>query len=267
MAAKLARQADFDQIVKDGVDDGLHTWEEAIQEAKETFEESGYDMSALFVYRNQNEHEIKQQMELRFKSLEDVASGKDSLVNMTFTLQGLMQTCRSNDPRGPIMMGIKKLFEQRKGFHTVLAILKEISRQEAVQEEEGEDRKASGEEDSDQDEPDDFTHYRMLLLEAMIILLHGEFSGMPSSYRDVQELLMLTEDEAVFLAALVEEVSDEDRLVFGLLELLDACLKVRANAELLVGTSIVAALELVQKLHKKKDMVLRKASDVLKQLK
>eukprot|EP00981_Chlorochromonas_danica_P014232 scaffold7567_cov167-Ochromonas_danica.AAC.12 len=202
----LARQVDFDQLVKESVEGGLHSWEEAIQEAKETFEESDYDLSGLFFYTNEKEYQVKQEMEAKYRTFEEVASGKQTLVNMTFAIQGLLQTLRAHDPRGNVMIGSKRLFEQRNGFHTVLMILKEISRQESSQED---GDRSDGEEDSDEDEDDDFSHYRKLLLEAFSTLLFGEFAGNPSGYRNIQQFLCLTEEEAPFVVQLLDDVSDE----------------------------------------------------------
>lgn len=203
----LARQVDFDQLVKESVEGGLHSWEEAIQEAKETFEESDYDLSALFLYTNEKEYQVKQEIEAKYRVFEEVASGKETLVNLTFAIQGLLQRLRAHDPRGNVMIGSKRLFEQRQGFHTILTILKEISRQESSQEDDKE--RSDGEEDSEE-EDDDFSHYRKLVLEVFSTLLFGELTpGSPSGYRNIQQFLSLTEEEAPFVVQLLDDVSDE----------------------------------------------------------
>lgn len=263
---KLARQADFDQLVKDIAEDGLHSLEEAVKEAVETFED-GFDLSAIFIYKNNQEMQAKNQIERALRTLENVAAGKESLVNMTFSIQGLMQTVRSCDPRGPVMQGAKRLFEQRKGFHLILSILKEISRLEAEQDEGKPSGEASGEEEDDE-EVDDFMHYRGMIIEVLLTLMHGEFSGQKSGYRNVEELVVITEEEAALLASLVDELSVDDRILFGLLELVDLAMKVRANVDILrASSSLAAALDVAAKMHKKKDMVVRRVEMLSERLK
>ncbi len=54
--------------------------------------------------------------------------------------------------------------------------------------------------------------------------------------------------------------------MFGLLELLEKCLVVENNAALLREASLVATLELVKKLHKKKNILLQKVDTLISKL-
>jgi hypothetical protein len=208
----LARQVDFDQIVMDLLDDGMHSWEEAVREARDTFLESNYDISGLYLYTSQREFEAKQQMEARFHTLESVACGKESFVNMVFVLQGLLQTLRSSELLGTVVLGSKRMFEQRKGFRTILSIFQRISKEQSVRDD-TEDYKANGEDSDGDDHDDDNAHYRLLLLEALHTLLYNELTGggFKSAYLNAAELVTLTEEEASYMVSFIDEISDEDR--------------------------------------------------------
>ncbi|RYH29863.1 hypothetical protein EON65_07090 [archaeon] len=211
-----ARQVDFDQIVRELLEEGQHSWGEAVREAQETFVEGNYDVSTLFLYQNKEEYDIKHQMEARYRILEDVSMGKDSFVNMTFGLQGILQTLRSHPPASHIQRGCKRMFEQRQGFHIVLAIFKRISNESTAADEEGDGKSNAEDKDTDssgdENDADDYTHYRLLLLDAILTLLHGEFTpGQKSSFRDVEAFLSLTEEESKFVVSLLDDISDEDR--------------------------------------------------------
>eukprot|EP01031_Cornospumella_fuschlensis_P025775 gene25775-31125_t len=268
---KPARQVDFDQVVRDLLEEGQHSFAEAVQEAHETFVEGDYDVSTLFVYQNKEEYDIKQQMEARYRILEDVSMGKDSFVNMIFGLQGILQTLRSHPPTSHIQRGCKRMFENRQGFHVILAIFKRISEESSAAEEEGDGKSNAEDKDAessdDENDADDYTHYRLLLLDALLTLLHGEFvPGQKSSFRDIEAFLSLTEDEGKYVVSLLDDISDEDRLVAGFLELLDKLVKVPGNVPLLNDASLAATLDLVKKLHKNKTPLLQRVDGILRQL-
>lgn len=54
---QYARQIEFDQLINDMLIEGM-SLEDAVIETKETFIQSNYDLSLLFIYQNKSEYDV-----------------------------------------------------------------------------------------------------------------------------------------------------------------------------------------------------------------
>jgi hypothetical protein len=90
---KYAKQVEFDTIVSEIIEEGSRV-EDAVEEAKETFSSSGYDLSSLYLYDNETELRDKLAVEGNFKLMEETAAMEEDsmerrqkLVNVYFAIQ------------------------------------------------------------------------------------------------------------------------------------------------------------------------------------
>ena len=93
--------------------------EEANSEAHEVFGGSGYDMSSIFIYSTPQEQKDKEQIDMKFKVLEDKAAF-DNYVNSYVAMKSLE---KSLAVPGHLASGIMKLAESRKLLHSILKII------------------------------------------------------------------------------------------------------------------------------------------------
>lgn len=193
--AQLAKQAEFDHIVKELLEAG-NDWNEAVQEALETFQESNYDLSALYLYTSKLEFEEKEKAEKRCRTVEDVVQGKDSVVNLTFALQGLTQTirCNNNNTKGTLL-----LTENRKLPLNLIRILANLCKEDE------DDMDASNGEDSDEeDEEENLVMQKDGILEFLLFYINQD----ASSFRNYQDMLLLDETLAQSVLRIIDGSCD-----------------------------------------------------------
>lgn len=193
--AQLAKQAEFDHIVKELVEAG-NDWSEAVQEAVETFQESNYDLSGLYLYSSKLEWDEKEKAEKRCRTVEDVVQGKDTVVNLSFALQGLTQTikCNNNNSKGTLL-----LCESRKIAQNLIRILANLSKEDEEEMEE------SGGEDSDEeDEEENLIMQKNTILDFLLFYI-----ALPvTAFRSHADLLLLDETLAQDVLRAVDGSSD-----------------------------------------------------------
>jgi len=197
--AKLARQVDFDQIVREIVQSG-GSWDDAAAEAIETFTESNYDLSALFIYTNKAEYEEKEQVEKRCRTIEDVGVGKATMVNMIFALQGLTQKINSSPELAKKSI---RLLESRGVLNSLLKALQTLQKSDDDEEDE---ENSHGEEDSD-DEDENKVLQKVEIWNFILYLL----SLSPNFYFNFEGSLTLTEEGVAIVMKALDEDSDELR--------------------------------------------------------
>ncbi len=135
----LARQADYDHLIKEMVSEGA-SLEEANAEALDTFRESGFDLSALYVYETAQELKDKETVELKFKTLEDKAA-LANYVNSYIAIKALEKVLQASNRSDKLVVGTLKLAESRKLAQSLLKIIELTV--------------ISAEEDEEDDEDDD----------------------------------------------------------------------------------------------------------------
>ena len=129
-----ARQADYDQLVKEMISEGASV-EEASCEAQEVFKGSGYDMAAVYIYDSVQEMKDKEQVESKFRTLEDKAA-LSNYVNSYLAIKSLEKVLASSSP---MAAGTLKLAETRKLFQAILKIVIQTAGDSEEEEEEDED--------------------------------------------------------------------------------------------------------------------------------
>jgi hypothetical protein len=199
---KRARQPDFDQIVKDCIEQGASV-EEACSEAVETFEESNYDMSGLFLYRNEEEMQEKDRIESRCKTIESVITNYSYVVNMIFALQGLSQIIKKEETaRSSLMVNALHLMEFRKMFTKCISVLATLLEDDSNREEEEVDE----DEEYKRKEDENRLLQKIELFDFMKALLLKE----SSLFHNVEEFYQLTADNVTSFVETLEE-NQKDR--------------------------------------------------------
>jgi hypothetical protein len=196
-----ARQADFDVLVKEMLEEGASV-EEAAAEAEEVFKSSGYDMSALYIYTTALELKAKEQMENNIRVLEDTAVSKNSILNSTFAMQGLKQTLSGDDLKQA--NGALKLLQARNTIQTVVSILKQTSESD-----ENEKDNSDGEESDDDDADENRILQKTALINFAVLVLTKLATCISS--KSLNEKMALTEENVELLCKLVDEDSGEPR--------------------------------------------------------
>jgi hypothetical protein len=195
----IARQVDFDAVVKDLIESNGLSLEDAAAEANEIFA-SEYDTSGLFIYRTTDELNEKQKMETRLKTIDAASRGTETFVNASFALQGIQQLLGRNIDNG-ITRGSWKLVESRRllpSLVRMLAINNEDEKSDA--------RAAAVEDDSDGEDEDEEKILQTLTVLENAMFVAGNAMSNPSLFRDAASMLSLEED----LVGIVYARLDED---------------------------------------------------------
>lgn len=188
----LARQADYDQLVKEMISEGASV-DEASSEAEEVFNGSGYDMSGIYVYRTVAEMKDKEQVDIKFKTLED-KDAYANYVNSFVAIKGLEKILSITSHQS---QGVLKLAESRKLLHSILKILAQTFATD-IEEDEDED---------DDDADESRIEQKVTLLGFMsTIAQKGQ-----SAFLDFPAFIEISEEVCMMLCKFLEEVSDEPR--------------------------------------------------------
>ncbi len=188
-------QREFDHLVQDIVQQGGEL-ADAVQEVLAIFNDSSIDTQGLYLYSCLSELEEKQKTEKRITTLENCATKKDSFVNASFAMQGLMQTLQRNDKHAK---GALILLENRKVFHSLLAIIFNLATQD-------DDSDANSKaEDSSDDEGDEKVLQTKRSLEFSLTILRRR----PTDYRNFYEMIVLSIEEMIAFKVLLDSSSED----------------------------------------------------------
>jgi hypothetical protein len=201
--ARVAKQLEFDHIVKEIIQSG-NDWSEAVQEALETFQDSNYDITSLYLYTNKLEYEEKEKVEKRCRTIEDVLQGKDSVVNLTFALQGLSQTIKCNNNNS---VGTIKLTEYRKIVHNLIRILSQLCKEDDDEDNDAEGNSHGEGDDSDEENDENKILQKIIILDFLLFYL----TISPTLFRRYEELLLLDEALAQDVLKLIDGTSDQPK--------------------------------------------------------
>ena len=199
-----ARQADFDQLVKEMVAEGTRV-EDALSEAKEILTDSGFDLSSLYLCETAKELSEKEQVEKNFRTLEDTAALKNTIVNASFCIQGLRQNIQG-DCTSKVSIGTLKLAESRRCLHTIISILEQTL--EVNEDEKGKLKAGNEESDEEEEDEDENRIIQKLTLLTFAVLLLTKAS---STYLKFQEHITLTDAQVTFLCKVFDEDVGEAR--------------------------------------------------------
>jgi hypothetical protein len=188
----LARQADYDQLVREMISEGASV-EEASSEAQDVFGGSGYDMSGIYVYRTVQEMKEKEQIDIKFKTLEDKAAYAN-YVNSYVAIKGLEKVLSTESHES---QGFLKLAESRKLVLTILRIAAQTL--------------GAGEDEEDDEDDDDADESRVEQKVTLLNFISVVLRKAKSSFLDYTAYLEVPEETAAMLCKLLEEISDEPR--------------------------------------------------------
>ncbi len=238
----LARQQDFDALMKELIETDGMSIEEAADEALATFTEA-YNPASLFIYRNKAEMEEKLKVESNIKTIERASRGEDSVVNATFCFQGLRQSLGGTN--ASLLEGSWHMIEARGLFKTLLQMLK------VIEKEEDEGEKAMGEDsDEDEDEDENTILLNVSVLDFTNFLLQAA-STSARFFRDVDGFITVDEELLAVVKGRLDEDVGEPRVVTRLVPVLKTVLRLATNKDLFLAMSGVDLLELTVKMHKK----------------
>lgn len=173
---KLLKQSTFDNYVSQSMEDGM-TVEEASLDAEETFKESGYDCSGIFMANNIDDMKAKAALDANINIVEKCANGFETYINCSFALQGIRQVL-SNDKSSAVRCGSWKLCEGRNLLTLLIRILN-------LQE------KIDKDENDDDDTSLDDIKYKFHLTLDMLIYLSEEGT---SFVRDYNSLILISSE-------------------------------------------------------------------------
>jgi hypothetical protein len=172
----FARQADFDAIVAELIINGSNL-EDSVLETSDQFRNSNLDLSNLFIYSKASEYEDKLKIENYCRSMERAALHNESIVNMSFSINGLMSIIRKNNS---ISVGAIRIIESRKIFSTIIQIL--IQMNSSNNEEFDADSNGENDDDSD-DEDENRILQRIILFDFLLFLM--ERANLFNNYHSV----------------------------------------------------------------------------------
>lgn len=192
----FARQADYDQLVREMVSEGASV-EEATSEAQEVFRGSGYELGALYLYETAPELKEKELTEQKMRTLEDKAAF-NNYVNSHIAMKGLEKLLQTSNIRDKSFVGAMKLAESRKLGRSILNIL-----DLAVQAEEEDE---SDDEDDDDADENKITQ-KTTLLEFSVLLLQKS----APVYLDYIASIALSTEHVAMICKLLDADSGEPR--------------------------------------------------------
>lgn len=193
----FARQADYDQLVKEMVSEGASV-EEASAEAQEVFRGSGYDLGALYMYETGPELKEKELTEQKFRTLEDKAA-LANYVNSHIAIKFLEKLLTSSG-NNKAVIGALKLAESRKLGRSLLNIVALTVSAEAEEESEDED---------DEDADENKITQKITLLGFTTLLLQKA----APVFLNYTDSTALSEEHVVMLCKVMDNDSGEPRYV------------------------------------------------------
>ena len=236
---QVVRQSDFDNFVEEGLREG-DDLEEAVINAVSTFEDEGnFDLSGIFIYRNQQERDIKVKTERNLSTIENCSNGTDTFVNASFCLQGLTQTLNAG------VAGAFLLCESRRVVNFLINMLPVAS---------SEDEDMSGAIGEEGDSEDDEEEDKIVRCEGSLgMLLYLCREGIVKGrYRDAVSFLTLDEPVMTRFCGCMDDNISEVRVVILVLDILHFILKVEPNRALFCAAGGREHLDLAAMMHKKK---------------
>ena len=199
----LVSQATFDKAVTDAQDEEGMTLEEACLDTIECLEED-FDLSGLFLYRNESQLTEKNAQENRLTTLEKVASCQESFVNASFCFQGLRQVLLGDE------IGNWALCKSRNVIRTLVHMLPGAEEDDEVEEDD----------DSDSDDEDEDRQLQSIDVMEMLkfILLTGKTNFAPTI--ELLKTAICTEEEMQWLLRAYDKDISDSKVTSQFLELL-----------------------------------------------
>lgn len=185
MSRRQAKQSDFDSMVEDFIKQEASIPDACI-DAIETLTRSNYDLSNLYLYRNEEEYQEKLRVENRCKTIESILSNSSYLMNLSFAIKGLIQTIEAEDT--PKRGNALKLIETRKLFSTLLSVLPALSESIDEEDEEDNEEEAEAKESEESEEVKQLKQYYSEVFAFLNLLISKEslFFAVPVAFFEVQ---------------------------------------------------------------------------------
>ena len=193
----LARQADYDHLVKEMISEGASV-EEATCEAQDTFRGSGFDLSSLYLYETAQELKDKEAVELKFRTLEDKAA-LANYVNSYMAIKALEKILKSGQSADKLVIGTLKRADSRKLTQSLLKII-----EQAVVAAEDED-----EEDDEDDE--DAEENRIATKETLLDFSALVLKNAKATFINYEASFVLSQEHTTMLCKLCDQDSGEPR--------------------------------------------------------
>lgn len=252
--ARLARQADFDNMVQMYVSDGA-SLTEAVEETVGALQDGGFSLDGIFLYQDQPQLEQKVKVESYLRMFDQVAQGAGSMVNLVFGLQGLSQNLSSKAVEA-VRRGTLRLVEDKMLLQISLRLLRSLT---VSDDREIEDNSNGEEQDDEDDEDEEKVKQKLHVLSFLNSVLE-----LPSeNFLNHSKFVALSVDDIEVLKSLLDADCGEFRLAAQYIALIKHLLKHEANRELLSEHSLMPELTLMQKMHKKNAELQAEMSSIL----
>lgn len=256
---KLARQIEFDGFVQELLNEGS-TMEIATSEAIELFS-SEFDLSMVFVYQNTQEATVKYRIESFCNVIEAAATNKETFVNASFALQGLLQTLMDKKTgQLPINLMAWRFCEARRLPALLVGLLHSTA--PTSDEEETEDRAACEDDSDNDDDNDDHVQQAKIILDSFIQLAEQGIG----KFLSPEALFTLDEECIRILCTRLDDDAHESIIVNRIVSVLSIILSQDYNRQVFLSMEGPSLLSLVQKMYKSNAELVSKIVHILNSL-
>jgi hypothetical protein len=254
----ILKQIDFDSLYKEIIEDGMTSFQDAILETVETYQED-CDISYIFIYQNNEELEEKEKMENRLLTIENASIQKETYVNAFFCISGIKKIL-SGDISDNITIMSWKLCESRMINEPLIKLLKVDNNDEDEDDIIGEDTD-SDEEDKEQDRLDQISN----ILDFLIFLcLDG--SKITNRLNSVEKFLCCSLESIQIINERLDDDMAELDIVIRIVDFLSIILSIEQNREFFISCEGRENLNLCAKMHKKNIQLVDKISSLVQLL-
>jgi len=238
---KYASQAMFDQLVDSLINqDGLSI-EEASQQSQEMIADE-YDMSKLYIYRDNKQYEIKNNVQRSCTTLSKAAQGTDTFVNANFGLQGLLQILKAD-------LGTFKLLESYKVMSSLITLLSVTDKEDDNNEMIGED------EDDEDDEEDNDRKFQSIRCLDTLQFICIEIIKNPLLVFSHQDFFSIGEENIDILVKRLDEDMGDEEIAIKMIEFLLIIMSFESNRMMFKEKGGIDILELTVKMNKKNQFI------------
>jgi hypothetical protein len=178
------------------------TYEEAVNDTLEMFQENNLDTSLLYLYYSDMDRQEKQKVEQNLHTIDQCSQGKTTFINCSFAIQGLRQSLTSSVSH--LRTGALRLSENSHLINWLFKILEESA---SDCDSDVDDDKEDG--DLDEDKAKDLADkYSSVLGMLDLLIKEGQHSMV-----DYNKFILMTEDTMLLAVACIASCPDVDKLL------------------------------------------------------
>ena len=230
----------FDQLVDSLMNqDGLSI-EEASQQSQEMIADE-YDMSKLYIYRDSQQYQIKNNVQRSCATLSKAAQGTETFVNANFGLQGLLQILKAEQ-------GTFKLLESYKVMSSLILLL-------SVTDKEDDNNEMIGEDEDDEDDDEDDRKFQTIRCLDTLQFICIEIIKNPQLLFSHLDFFSIGEENIDILLKRLDEDMGDEEIAIKMIEFLLIIMSFESNKNIFKDKGGIDILELTVKMNKKNQFI------------